>query len=134
MFRKVIRLPAGAIKASTQPGAGMGYFVTEDVREGQPITMYAQNEIPEWVAEILKNKVQSREDNLFILDKQKLSQFVSLSFLHFTQLNCLNICRGIPTFVTITRPAAAWIPSQPQCGGMIITEAGIRRLDSPTQL
>ena len=43
--------------ASTQPGAGMRYFVTEDVREGQPITMYAQNEIPEWVAEILKNKV-----------------------------------------------------------------------------
>ena len=60
MFRKVIYLPAGAIMASTQPGAGMGYFVTEDVQEGQPITMYAQNEIPEWVAEILKNKVLSR--------------------------------------------------------------------------
>ena len=58
MFRKVIRLPAGEIKASTQPGAGLGYFVNEDVREGQPITMYAQNEIPEWVAEILKNKVR----------------------------------------------------------------------------
>ena len=60
MFRKVIRLPAGEIKASTQPGAGMGYFVTENVQEGQPITFYAQNEIPEWVAEILKNKVRSR--------------------------------------------------------------------------
>ena len=59
MFRKVIRLPAGAIMASTQPGAGMGYFITEDVQEGQPITMYAQNEIPEWVVEILKNKVLS---------------------------------------------------------------------------
>ena len=60
MFRKVIRLPAGEIKASTQPGSGMGYFVTENVQEGQPITFYAQNEIPEWVAEILKNKVRSR--------------------------------------------------------------------------
>ena len=26
------------IKASTQPGAGMGYFVNENVQEGQPIT------------------------------------------------------------------------------------------------
>ena len=60
MFRKVIRLLAGAIMASTQPRAGMGYFVLEDVREGQPITMYAQNEIPEWVADILKKKVLSR--------------------------------------------------------------------------
>ena len=62
MFRKVIRLLAGAIMASTQPRAGMGYFVLEDVREGQPIAMYAQNEIPdpEWVADILKKKVLSR--------------------------------------------------------------------------
>ena len=53
MFRKVIRLPAGAIMDSTQIRAGKGYFVTEDVQEGQPITMYAQNEIPEWLADIL---------------------------------------------------------------------------------
>ena len=53
MFRKVIRLPAGSIMDSTQIRAGKGYFVTEDVQEGQPITMYAQNEIPEWLADIL---------------------------------------------------------------------------------
>ena len=46
--------------ASTQIRAGMDYFVLEDVQEGQPITMYAQNEIPEWVAEILKKQVLSR--------------------------------------------------------------------------
>ena len=61
MFKKVIRLPRGAIMASTQIRAGMGYFVLEDVQEGQPITMYAQNEIPEWVEEILKKQVLSHE-------------------------------------------------------------------------
>ena len=64
----------------------------------------------------------------------KYTVIVSLSFFYFTQLNCLNLCRGTATFVTITKPAAAWIRSQPQCGGTIITVAGTRRLDSPTQL
>jgi len=31
MFKKDIRLQSGAIQVSTQMGAAMGYFVTEDV-------------------------------------------------------------------------------------------------------
>ena len=46
----------------------------------------------------------------------------------------MNLCRAIATFVTITRPAAGWIPSQPQGGSTITTAAGIRRLELPFQL
>ena len=57
MFKNRIRLPSGEVKDSTQKNAGKGFFVTEDVNEGQVLTMYAQNVIPEWEAEILKRKV-----------------------------------------------------------------------------
>jgi len=60
MFKDNIRLPSGEVKISTQKNAGMGLFVTEDVKKGQPITIYAQNVISEWEAEILKNKVLAK--------------------------------------------------------------------------
>jgi len=53
-------LPSGEVKDSTQKNAGKGFFVTEDVKKGQPITMYAQNVILEWEAEILKRKVLAK--------------------------------------------------------------------------
>jgi len=37
--------------------AGKGFFVTEDVNEDHPLTMYARNMILEWLAEIRKRKV-----------------------------------------------------------------------------
>jgi len=57
MFNNRIRLPSGEVKDSTQKNAGKGFFVTEDVIKGQTITLYAQNVISEWEAEILKRKV-----------------------------------------------------------------------------
>jgi hypothetical protein len=38
----------------------MGLFVREDIRPGQPITLYAKNEIPEWLAEILAKEVPAQ--------------------------------------------------------------------------
>jgi hypothetical protein len=58
VFKKVTRLPSGAIMDSTQFRAGKGYFVTEDVQEGQAITLYAKNEIPDWMVAILSKKVE----------------------------------------------------------------------------
>jgi hypothetical protein len=123
VFKNVTRMPSGEIKESTQMGAGYGYFVTEDVREGQAITLYAKNEIPEWLAAILSKKVRAH------YNIQYLSVCQSFIFL-----NCLNLCRAIDTFVTIMTHAAVWTPSQPQCEGMIITVACIKLLDSSTQL
>ena len=120
MFRNVIRMPSGAIQISSQMGAGMGYFVREDIRPGQPITLYAQNEIPEWLAEILAKEVPAQK--------------IFRTCQSFILLICLNLCRATGTSVTITKPAAAWTPSQPQCEGTIFTVADIRLLDSPTQL
>jgi hypothetical protein len=62
VFKNITRLPSGEIKVSTQMGAGMGYFVTEDVQKGQAITLYAKNEIPDWLAAILSKKVRAREN------------------------------------------------------------------------
>ena len=94
MFKDNIRLPSGEVKDSTQKNAGMGFFVTEDVNEGQVLTMYAQNVIPEWEAEILKRKVLAKIYCIF-------ESFSNV--LHC----CLNLCRAIDTFVTITRPVAS---------------------------
>ena len=57
VFKKTIRMPSGEIKDSTFKNAGKGFFVTEDVIEDQPITLYARRVIPEWLAEIRKRKV-----------------------------------------------------------------------------
>ena len=50
-------MPSGEIKDSTAKNAGMGFFVTEDVNEGDAITLFARNVIPEWLADIRKKKV-----------------------------------------------------------------------------
>jgi hypothetical protein len=57
MFKHTVRMPSGEIKISTAKNAGMGFFVTEDVKEGESITLFARNLIPEWLAEIRKKKV-----------------------------------------------------------------------------
>ena len=121
-FKRTIRLPNAEIKESTIKNAGMGLFVAEDVNEGEPVTLFARNVIPEWLAEIRKKKVRA----------YRTSQSLSLLIL----LSCLNLsfCRAIYIFVTITKPAAAWTQNQPLCTGMRITVTYIRLLDSPTQL
>ena len=57
MFKHTVRMPSGEVKESTAKNAGMGFFVTEDVNEGEAITLFARNVIPEWLAEIRKKKV-----------------------------------------------------------------------------
>ena len=57
MFKNTIRMPSGEIKDSTAKNAGKGFFVTENVNEGQPLTLFARNVIPEWPVEIRKRKV-----------------------------------------------------------------------------
>jgi len=56
-FKHTVRMPSGEIKDSTAKNAGMGFFVTEDVNEGDAITLFARNVIPEWLADIRKKKV-----------------------------------------------------------------------------
>ena len=69
-FKRTIRLPHAEIKESTIKNAGMGLFVAEDVNEGEPVTLFARNVIPEWLAEIRKKKVRvyrtSQSVSLFI--------------------------------------------------------------------
>ena len=124
MFKNTIRMPSGEIKDSTAKNAGKGFFVTEDVNEGQPLTLFARNVIPEWLAEIRKRKVLVN----FNIYRKSVSRF-QIFLLFF-----LNLCRAIDTFVTITTPAASWTPSQLLCEDMHITVAYIKLLDSPTQL
>ena len=95
-----------------------GYIVTEDVRPGQPITMYARNVISELEAEIRKNKVRAHQ-NISVQDCDSV-----------ILLCCLDLCRAIGTLFTITPPAAAWTPCRLQCEAMSITVADIRLLDS----
>jgi len=57
MFKNTIRMPSGEIKDTTAKNAGKSFFVTEDVNEGQPLTLFERNVIPEWLAEIRKRKV-----------------------------------------------------------------------------
>ena len=51
------RLPAVQVRESTIPGAGFGVFLLNDVKEGDPISMYSQKIVSEAQAKRLKKKV-----------------------------------------------------------------------------
>ena len=57
LFKRTVRMPHVEIMESALKNAGMGLFVVEDVNEGEPITLFARNVIPEWLAENRKKKV-----------------------------------------------------------------------------
>jgi hypothetical protein len=80
MFKHTVRMPSGEVKESTAKNAGMGFFVTKDVSEGEAITLFARNVIPEWLAEIRKKKVLAYL-NIYSVS-MSFYQLVLLSFLN----------------------------------------------------
>ena len=62
-WRLVRRYPRVAVQLSHIPKAGLGLFVAEDVKAGQPIAMYKRKIISEVKAKTLKKKVSKIRNN-----------------------------------------------------------------------
>ena len=101
-------MPQGEIRVSTQMGAGQGYFVAKDVKKGQPITLYAKNEIPEWLVAflILLKKPSKRYGQTKMFSTCQSVSILFVQLLEFVQGN-RHICYN--------HKACCCLDSKPTC-------------------